>query len=153
MPKVEPVAESQKQRQRHPSIEDNEPNSRGPRRRLSLTDGPIRIRSGSGAQLGQIQLRPNQHISHALQQLGDAAKADASVQILLGVIADYKNKFPTVARRENEEFQTCEDFADEDDRWWRQRKWYDFRKQVWEGVHNHMAEGRRSYGQVFVRML
>ena len=74
----------------------------------------------------QIKLRPNQHISNAVQQLRDAAKVDGSGQILLGMINDYKNKFAAAARRENEELQRCEDFVDEDDRGARKMQWYDF---------------------------
>ena len=67
------------------------------------------IRNGSGAQLSQIQIRPSQQISNAIQQLRGAARVDGSVQILLGIIGGYKNQFPKVARRGNGELQRRED--------------------------------------------
>ena len=126
MPKVEPYSESQKNRKRQLMIGDNEPNSRESRRRLSLTDVPMIVRSRAGAHLSQIQVRPNQQISHAMQQLRDATRVDETFQILLGKINGYRRESPTVERQGNGTFQMGQDFVDEDDRVSTRRQWYDF---------------------------
>ena len=89
MPKSEYDTESQKQRKRKPTIEDNEPENRGVRRRLSLSDFPISIGNGDGSQLSKIQIRPSQHICHSIQQLRGAAKGGDGVPILLSLIDEF----------------------------------------------------------------
>ena len=119
-------------------MDNNDPP--GIRRRLSIEDVPKSIRDVAWSQMDQIQVWPNHPIVDTIQKLTDARQADGNVQTLLNMLDECKFKLTTVARQGNEEQQRCGDVVDENGRWRRQRQWYEFRKQTWEGVRNLMAE-------------
>ena len=128
-----------KKKTRHLTIEQWEGN-REIKRSVSLSDVPVIIRKGGGSQLSGILKRPNMHVRNASQQFFGAKETENSVQILTNGIDGCKLKITTVSRRRSEDIRKCEDFADEYDRGERESQRYEFCRQVWEGIHNHMAE-------------
>ena len=63
-------------------IENNEPEIRARKRRLSLSDVPKILRHGDGSQLSEILHVSNLHIGDFIMRLLDSEEAESSVQIL-----------------------------------------------------------------------
>ena len=110
------------------------------KRGLSLSGFPYILRQGDGSKLSEISRLPTIHIRNAIKQLKDAKEAGGSFRILNNALEGCKIKITTLPNQGDEEIRRCGDFADEYGRGLKQSQRREFRKQVWEGILNYMAE-------------
>ena len=129
-----------KKKKRKITIENSGPENREPLRRVSLPGVPVIIRKGAMTQLSEITKTPNLRIGNAAQQFLEAKESENSVQILTNALGGCRLKITTAARQGSEDIQRCADFPGEYVRWEMKSRRYDFCRQVWGGIHNHMAE-------------
>ena len=81
--------------------------------------------------MSEIAIWPNQNKSNAIQQVGDLAVADRSVQILNGALEQCKQRISTVDNQGGDAIRRSGDFVDEGDRGPIQTQLYEFCKKVW----------------------
>ena len=118
-------------------MDNNNPTGSSTRRKLSIEDVPENIRDVAGAQMDQIQIRPNNNIANTIHQLNDATSQGVGNAQFLDLLAEGNQKLTTVARQG---IETPERVGEMDDRERWLNQWYESRKKVWGGIRNQLDE-------------
>ena len=116
--------------------ENREPESRGSKRRLPISDVSCIIRQG-GDRFADVRNGAISKLTYSERHTTVERRegsGERSVQILNNALEGCKLKISTVPNQGEEEIRGCGDFADEYGRGLKQIERYEFCRQVWEFI-------------------